>query len=332
MVDLPFGKITDKLNARFVIGVLLPCLTFSLLAVTVLYIGHGTKQSMHWWSSQATPVQVLLITTAFGLVMLVSWILGGQTAWLLRCAAGYWMAPQARWLYSIGRRRHQMLYSRLTKRARTDASAIETLYLYYPNRSADILPTQLGNALAALESYARTRYGLDLVLIWPRLFAVLPTRRTAAIAAARAELEIQLVTAALGVTFGLGVAVPLALFDAPVALLLGWFWGCLFVTYAGYRSAVASTVAYGQEVRCALDLHRLDLLTAVGMGEEGDERDLWRRLQEFWFQSIPLDAVRAPSLTSDRQQTAPSYGSPISLAVFALGSVAALTVILMLLR
>src|SRR5947209_3709754 len=103
-----------------------------------------------------------------------------------------------------------------------------------------VVATELGNVLAAVESYGRTRYGIDLVLVWPRLYKMLPEQVAASVAAAKAEIELQLVTTALGIAFGIGIAIPLALLHSSVALLCGWLWGCIAVACLGYRSAVAS--------------------------------------------------------------------------------------------
>ena len=331
MPDLPFGSITDKLNARFALGLLLPALTFSLLSVVALAAGHGFIASLHWWDGQPASAQAFLVTVFIAAVMLASWVAAGQTPWLLRVASGYWPAALKRnSLYSLGRRRHQRQYFRLAESALSDPAAIERLYLYYPNRYSDILPTRLGNVLAAVEAYARTRYGMDLVLVWPRLFAVLPDRHTAAIAAARAELETQLATATLAAVSGVGVAIPLALIGSPVALPVGWLWGCLAIGYAAYQAAVSSAVSYGQEMRTAFDLHRKDLLDTLGLAGNPEERDTWRRLQEFWFQGIPLDAARPAPLQS--QEDAPDTGPSVPLGAIAVAAVGALTIILVLLR
>jgi hypothetical protein len=39
-----------------------------------------------------------------------------------------------------------------------------------------MLPTMLGNTLCAAEFRARSRYGLDVVVLWPRLYPLLSDR------------------------------------------------------------------------------------------------------------------------------------------------------------
>jgi hypothetical protein len=44
---------------------------------------------------------------------------------------------------------------------------------YYPNKDR-LLPTALGNILRAGEDITTDRYGLDAVVVWPRLYPLLP--------------------------------------------------------------------------------------------------------------------------------------------------------------
>jgi hypothetical protein len=40
----------------------------------------------------------------------------------------------------------------------------------------DVLPTRLGNILLAAERYPLSRYGMDTIYFWPRLFPLLPEK------------------------------------------------------------------------------------------------------------------------------------------------------------
>ena len=99
--------------------------------------------------------------------------------------------------------------------------AAESLRQRFP-AEAEILPTALGNALRAAERRAGDRYGLDAIVLWPRLHVVMSTNTRAMVNSARDELDllagltVSFVVAALvalGFTIGHGLwrAVPVVL-------------------------------------------------------------------------------------------------------------------------
>ena len=53
------------------------------------------------------------------------------------------------------------------------------------HRESVVVPTRLGNILKASELYANQRYGLDPVLIWSRLYGLLPESAIATVRAGR---------------------------------------------------------------------------------------------------------------------------------------------------
>lgn len=317
MVDLPFGSATSRLDARFSVGVLLPCLVFCVLGSAAVLLAHGVRPSEAWWQSLGTAGQTLSVLAGLCAALMIAWILAGQITALLALGAGHWPGPVGRVASAWCRSRQLGRYRTLRARAATDPQAREGLYYGFPQREADVSPTELGNLLRAVEDYARTRYGLDLVLVWPRLYKVLPTEAASSIASAKAEIELQLVTTALSLTFGIGLSVALSVLHAPAALLCGWLWGCVAVAFLSYRSAVASTLAYGDEIRSALDLHRRGLLaaaqTGAGLGDH-DERTQWELLMRLWYSGLPIEVERAPAGPTAAPAPGPARGSAHPIA------------------
>jgi len=97
----------------------------------------------------------------------------------------------------------------------------------YPDHDDHVMPTLLGNVLKAGEDRAGGRYGLDCVVVWPRLYPLLSEPLTAALDDARNQFDLAVRFAA---TFGLIAAGALVLL-APhgwwaavilAALLLAW--------------------------------------------------------------------------------------------------------------
>jgi len=333
VVKLPFGSVTGKLDPRFAIGVLLPCLVFSVLTCAVLALAHGTRKSGAWWSALGTPTQALSVAAGLCGTLLIAWVLAEQTPALLGLGAGQWAGRLGRFAADAGRAAQLRRFRSLVGRAVEDEQAREDLYYRFPHRGAELRATELGNVFAAVESYARTRYGLDLVLVWPRLYRVLPPQTAASVAAAKAEIELQLVTSALGLVFGVGVSAALCALGAGAVTLSSWLWGCLAIRYLSRRSAIASAIAYGEEIRSALDLHRRDLLVAVQADEAlatFDERTQWELLQRLWFTGLDIQVKRAP-VGAGAQPEAPAVQSRrphVPLQVLAVGLGLALNIVL----
>lgn len=60
------------------------------------------------------------------------------------------------------------------RRLNNDLISLQTELDYeFPSNRKAVLPTSLGNTIAAFEDYSRTRYGMDSIAFWPRLVPVL---------------------------------------------------------------------------------------------------------------------------------------------------------------
>ncbi|MBO3748371.1 hypothetical protein J5X84_20035 [Streptosporangiaceae bacterium NEAU-GS5] len=146
-------------------------------------------------------------------------------------------------------------------------------------------PTALGNALAATEAGAGEPYGLDAVVVWPRLYpllspgvkTVVDDRRDMLDAAARLSATMAIVAvAAFGLLVASGWWLPLAAVPAAIA-------------WAAYVGAVHAAVAYGEAVRAAIDLERFALIDALRLPRPLDPDDERRRnaaLCDQWRQGV----------------------------------------------
>ena len=118
-----------------------------------------------------------------------------------------------------------------------------------PVRNDEMLPTRVGNILRAAETRPVHRYGLDAVVVWPRLWLVLPGAVRQELTSARASLDASVAAAIWGAAF---VAfTPWAWWAAPVgvvtaaAVILWWlptraevFADLVESTFDLYRSAL----------------------------------------------------------------------------------------------
>jgi hypothetical protein len=174
------------------------------------------------------------------------------------------------------------------------ARAAELLRQRYPAET-DILPTSLGNALRAAERRAGDRYGLDAIVLWPRLYLIIPSKTKAAVSAARGELDL-----AAGLTVSLALSALVALvFTARHGWWLALPSALLLSSCIAYRGAVANAIRYGAMIAAAFDLHRFALLTALHLPLPADgasERGLYEPLQQV-LRGIPDGTTgKLPSL------------------------------------
>jgi hypothetical protein len=135
----------------------------------------------------------------------------------------------------------------------------------YPAADA-VLPTKLGNILRAAEHRAGSRYGLDAITIWPRLYPLLADKTAAVLNDLRDQLDLAV---RFCVMFLLATVITAACL-APY----GWWLAVAAGTLAGaglsYQAALSAAAAYGQAVEAAFDLHRFDLLTALHLSLPAD--------------------------------------------------------------
>ena len=120
---------------------------------------------------------------------------------------------------------------RLSRKEKLDLVGLKTNYysvattydLSYPPPHAGIMPTKFGNILKASEAYAGTRYGIDSVQFWPRLWHVIPTSYQQTIENARNELSFLVNMSALSVVFFLFCIVAILINTSPNSFVLDEF-------------------------------------------------------------------------------------------------------------
>jgi len=237
-----------------------------------------------WRAWQARPLEVqavALFLWAVAVVALDGVMAAFRDAWLRLLEGYHWPGWLRRWRARAWARRArawkqawQALKARemglspgappLTRAERQRLAVLETRLHHLPPREEALMPTALGNVLAAAEAAVRHRYGLDPIIVWPHLWLVLPEPAREALSQARQRLD----RAAEGVLWGLlfaGVAGPWAGWAAPLGLLAAWL---------AYRLAVARAAVFGALVRAAFDLHRLALYDALGWPRPEPEEEV----------------------------------------------------------
>ncbi len=132
------------------------------------------------------------------------------------------------------------------------------LELRTPGTARDLMPTELGNILRAAETRPKDKYGLDVIVCWPRLWLVLPESAINELAAARADLD---------------TAIRIGLWGGFFLVWSIWVWWAVpvavLVIFLAYRSALGAAGPYGNLIESAFDMYRMTLYEKAGWSPPG---------------------------------------------------------------
>jgi hypothetical protein len=282
MFSSAFSTVTGLLDRRFVLGLLLPVLAFWAGVGALAATAHGWGQVDSWWQHLGTSRHIaLILATVAGLVFMAV-VLGTQVVPMTRLLEGYWSWRWAdKTIGRLGRYRQGKRRTRLHKDTSSMAYLREYL-AFAPAELGPVMPTRLGNALRAAESYPGDdeRWGVDAVYWWPRLYLILPDSTRDHVDEARASMDQLILLSVLSATFG-AVAIGFGIAGLTPAVWVSCAVGGLILARLSYLAAVASAGVFGDLIRSCFDLFRGDLLTHLGwQAPESlpDERTLWRAL------------------------------------------------------
>ncbi|HMD96875.1 MAG TPA: hypothetical protein VKM93_06025 [Terriglobia bacterium] len=156
-----------------------------------------------------------------------------------------------------------------------------------PDDAKHVLPTRLGNVIRCFERYTSTAYGIDSIVLWPRLIAKIEPGFAGAIDDAKSSFDFTLNCSFLSVLTGLFVVAVGLSRQSPVLSPASapWLWraAIFFVlSWTFYKVSIGRAKAWGDTVRAAFDLYRLDLLKGLGYKQQPasyyEERALWQQI------------------------------------------------------
>jgi hypothetical protein len=312
LLEVGLGSAERLLGARFLIALLLPVLlaTGASTLVGLAATENTPGEALAAWQVYSASGQLMIALWAGVGLIGVAYVLAFFHFPMLRLLEGDW--PQKGLLGSMRRvrvRHHQgkaaagweRVEELSGKAERTDSSALAArLLVAYPPPTrllGGVLPTAFGNRLRAAEYYPLERYGIDSVVIWPRLRPLLPTEASDRLTAARTALDGSV--SLLGLCIAFGTVWPFVLLvagghNALAALCLG----ALPLSWIAYNAALHAAASYGQEVRVVFDLHRSLVLRQLEVDIPQDaatERRVWDDLSQFYLRNLPF--VRQCSTT-----------------------------------
>ena len=190
--------------------------------------------------------------------------------------------------YETGNPQRELLHRRLKvleKRLRDDKLLYPPqIHGYFPSQTP-ILPTALGNTIAAFEDYPSERYGIDAVTLWPRLLPTLTKENYASyVEREKAGLDFALNMCFLLSLFSVEMVYVGLLFDQDCFVwLLGASFSALFACLF-YKVSITGAFSWGTTVRVAFDLYRYHLLLALHACPPPSffvEVENWDRLSRF---------------------------------------------------
>ena len=274
-------NLSEFSNKNFLVGFLAPALLLTVILTYLLrwigVVGAVYLKVMQEPGSALNNFAVLAVTVALvanGLVLGYSY--------LLRVLSGYYGVP----FRQVWRLRAARKFAALQEEARIGVhrtseglspterrrymTVVHTLAQRYPSRADLVLPTRLGNAIRAFETYADDVYGIDGIAAGPRMQGVIPAPFQGKIedARARVNLAVNAWFCALVVLLASVASVAAdVLSERRGALALEYvqFAGCsAIVLYMSYEGAVRRTILWGELVKSAFDLYLPNLAHQLG--------------------------------------------------------------------
>ncbi len=288
-----FTELPKLFDRNFVIGYFLPVVLYACLAISLLqFLGIGTE------ITHIILRDLLVGTTILGLF---SWTVGillvGINRDILRILEGYGRFNPLKRLEKSELRRYKRLEAKIHKferiKSQQDLSPSETERLNilyrkrvrrFPDQEKFVLPTSFGNTIRAFEVYPRLMYGIDPIVGWPRLWAVIPKDYRDLILGSKTHMDFWVNLGFLNIFFILEIIGIIVYALIQGISLQYWIIGAdLFVaTVIGalclYRATKAALL-WGDTIKSAFDLYLPDLakkLDFVWPISRAQEKILWK--------------------------------------------------------
>jgi hypothetical protein len=256
----------NKFAEQWVATTLTPAFVFWAGGCIAAVQKYGWIAVSKWFTPLPEPLQ---IASLFGILLAISvsaFIIQRLDRSVVRILEGYWH-PLFKWLkeYLIDSqtKHREDLEKQFDKinpprdEERSKFVELDGKLQRYPNEARDILPTRLGNILRAAERRPLDRYGLDAIIVWSRLWTLLPDGTRADLQAARSDLN----TAARVWLWSI-----LFLIWFPVFGIGAWWVipiGLISACYTYYIWLPEAASSYADLIDAAFDLHRTTLYKSL---------------------------------------------------------------------
>lgn len=265
MIPSTLATLSTVFRRRFLFNALLPTAVFAgVLTFVVIQNVSSMRIVGAWWGRLDVISKAVALLVISAAVWFLAVAVASQWRTVVQIFEGYpavrllgWTAPgvswhtQRRWeLWEGDNNDHERAFYRYT--LIEDASE--------PVEDGEVLPTTLGNILLAGERYALSRYGMDTVQFWPRLFPLLPAEFRAEYEEFIVDYEFPLVVSFLSAVTGIAGGSVTLLCGGPPLLFAACFVGGAVVAYLFYVLSFSAAEELAEQQRTAFDLYRHLLL------------------------------------------------------------------------
>jgi hypothetical protein len=282
------SDITGVFSRYFVVGFFLP----AYVSLVSLWLSASSDFIPNAVGRHSEGTELLILG---GIALVAGLVLSGSSYLITRAFEGYPLMRVRNWpvvgliadaAIAIQRRSYDRLRAVRDDRsgAPTDrARAAWTLDRFFPHDRDALLPTRMGNVIRAFEQHSNVRWGLDGVTIWPWIDTLLSGDERELQVDAKIDLYV-FINAALG-AFVVGVCLVVdKAVNVPHPASYWPLYAIPFVVgYILYRAALAPAAGWGDAVRAAIDLHRLELYEKLGVRTPlsfSDERRMAERINK----------------------------------------------------
>jgi hypothetical protein len=304
------AQLSAIFRRRFLFNALLPTLVSSSLLAAVIIARVGSIGGFaSWWIGLDAFSKALGTVAYLAAVWFLAAAVASQWRPIVRLFEGYpamelfrGHVPGVRWHQS----RRRLLWDGSDEEGTEDHDRAYMRYTMLEDGD-EVLPTTLGNILLAGERYAESRYGMDMIYFWPRLYPLLPQQFQADYEESLINYEFPLVVAfeALVVAVGGGLTVLITGGSALLFVLL--FCGGSITALSFYKLSFSSAEELAEQQRTAFDLYRHLLLEQWPTpADVRDERAAFKEIQEFIVVNQDPSWARPQSLHHRRHKDANS--------------------------
>ena len=289
MFQTVFEKFSGLLDNRFILSVWVPCLFFWLALLCLIVMWAGLSVVLGWWQLQPVELQLTLVVLLLAWITLFARLLLSALDTIIMVYEGYWDTERLSFLRDFKERRRRYYIKKIAA-LKASGNVLE-IHLRFPpaTRTEDVMPTRLGNLLKNAEMYPKLRYGMDAVVIWPRLYSVLPENMVKNFGAAATEMELMLIISVLGAAFAVLGGVVASVLLPVKAVLICILVGAL-IAWLGYEGALLSALPYNRLIKAAFDIHRGTLLKTIGWipaDSYDKEKIQWDSISKLWRYGSP---------------------------------------------
>lgn len=286
MIADMLSQLSTIFRRRFLFNALLPTLVFSSLLAAVVVGRVGSIGSVaNWWGRLDVLSKALTTVAYLAAVWFLAAAVASQWRSIVRLFEGYpamrllrGHVPGVQWHQE---RRHLLWDGADEEGTGEDHDLAYSRYSMLEDED-DVLPTTLGNILRAGERYAASRYGMDTIYFWPRLYPLLPQQFQADYEEFMINYEFPLVVAFEVLLVAIVGGLTVLLTDGP-ALLFGLiFGGGNLAALCFYVLSFSSAEDLAEQQRTAFDLYRHLLLEQWPTpADVRDEKAAFTEIEEF---------------------------------------------------